>query len=60
MTYYPVDIPNSYNPDSGWVNMGYFDSRENAIEYCKKTFGADDKGRICLVSEVDTGEEDDA
>ena len=28
---YAVDIPDSFNPEREWVNMGYFDTREEAV-----------------------------
>jgi hypothetical protein len=54
---YAVDIPDSFNPEREWVNMAYFDTREEAIEYAMQTFGADAEGRVGLVTEI-AGEED--
>lgn len=56
MTWY-VDLPNCYKLESAWKCLGEFETREEAIAYVKKMFGADDEGRIDLVSEVE--DEDD-
>lgn len=57
-----VDIPdvnnlaeiNSDDPeelyDQPWINVETFSSKEEAIQFVKKAFGADDEGKICLIS----------
>jgi hypothetical protein len=47
-----VDIPNSNDIDDTWIEVETFSSREEAIKFVKKQFGADDEGRINLISEV--------
>lgn len=47
-----IDIPDPFNLESSWINIGNFDDKDKALEFVKKTFGADDEGRISLISEV--------
>ncbi len=57
---FAVDIPNA-DGESAWENVGYFSTRAKAISFAQQHYGADDKGRIALVSEMpadDYGEED--
>ena len=54
---FAVDIPNPNDPEDAWVNIDFFDTREEALEYCMTTFGADEHGRIDLISEI-SGEEE--
>lgn len=54
-----VDVPNHANPDAEvWVEVGEFDTEQQAISFTQEKYGADEKGCICLVSEfVQVGEE---
>lgn len=54
---FTVDVP-PRNPSSWreWHNVNTFLSREAALAYVKKWFGADDQGRVCLIKEVDSNE----
>ena len=45
-----VDLPNAYDIEGAWVNIGSFESRQEAIEFAKEKFGADDEGRIYIIS----------
>ena len=49
-----VDIPHLHPIDHTpeWETIEYFDTKEEAIEYARNTFGADDKGMVSLISEV--------
>ena len=49
---FAVDLPNPYDLEGAWINVDYFDTREEAIAYAKKIFGADAQGRIGVVSEL--------
>lgn len=49
---FAVDLPNPQDIDGEWVNVEYFDTRQEAIDFCKEHFGADDNGCICLVSKL--------
>jgi hypothetical protein len=51
-TFY-VDIPAIDcvgNPDGAFKPVAAFSSREEAIKFCQEHFGADEKGRVCLVT----------
>lgn len=51
-----VDVPlksGVNNPDESWTGVAGFSTREEAIRFTQEHFGADDQGRVCLV----TGEE---
>ena len=43
-----VDIPNLHSED--WINVASFTTRPKAIAFAKERFGADDEGRVCLVT----------
>lgn len=57
-----VDIPTEKSigdPDSGWLNVGKFDSIEQAVEFIRKHFGpCDDEGRISLITKTETESEE--
>ncbi len=50
---YYIDIPDVNRKEGGWVNIADFSSKLEALSYVKKMFGADDKGRVSLISEVE-------
>jgi len=48
-----VDIPSVDcidNDDGAFIAIATFNTREEAIEYAKKHFGADDEGRVQIVT----------
>jgi len=49
-----VDVPKQPNLDPGmdneWENVQTFATREEAIAFAKEQFGADDEGRVSLVT----------
>jgi hypothetical protein len=50
---YYVDLPSIDgigNPDCPMIAVDNFPTREEAIAFAREHFGADDEGRICLVS----------
>ena len=53
-----IDVPNPHcdltDPEAAWVNVQTFDNREEAIEWAKEHLGADDQGRIQVVTGGDT------
>ena len=58
-TKYYVDIPTVDcidKPDGAFKNVAEFDTPEEAIAFCKEHFGTDDKGCICLISPIPSGE----
>lgn len=54
---FALDIPQLN--DDAWQNVSYFETLEEAIKYAQEHFGADDAGRITLVSEMPSDELDD-
>lgn len=52
MPQYAVDLPNPYETDSPWIAVDYFDTNKEALKFVQDTYGADEKGRICLVSKL--------
>ena len=49
---YAIDVPNPDNPDELWVNLGYEQTKKEAIAWARKHLGADAKGRINVVSKM--------
>lgn len=53
---YAVDIPNCNKLEDDyeheWFNVDYFETKEEAIKYCQDKFGADEEGRINLISSL--------
>lgn len=47
---YWVDIPDSGDLEGSWKNVGTFDSWAEAARYAADTFGADEKGRVRLIT----------
>jgi len=50
-----VDVP-SYDIDSPWIEIETFETRKEAVDFCKKHYGADDNGNINLISEMEEDE----
>ncbi len=50
--FYYVDIPQLFNgkPSDEWRSVKEFKTRKAAINYAKKHFGADDDGKVSLVT----------
>jgi len=50
---YYVDIPdiNNHNDSTTFINVAEFYTRKEAINFAKMYYGADDEGKICLISE---------
>ncbi len=49
---FSVDIPNSNDIAGSFVNVCNFQNREETLKFVKDIFGADEEGRISLISEV--------
>lgn len=54
--FYTVDLPKA---DGTWEEDETFDTEEEAIAYVKERYGADDEGRIFLVTGPHDGGSDD-
>ena len=59
MSKFYVDVPNAALPDEVWITIASFDTREEAIDYVQKYFGADEEGNINLITEVEDEEEEE-
>lgn len=46
---FAVDIPQADRQD--WLNVASFPTKEEAIQFAKEKFGADDEGKIQLITE---------
>lgn len=51
MPQYKLDIPQR-DPEMPWIEVESFGSREAAIAHAQEHYGADEEGRISLISEV--------
>ena len=49
---YSIDVPPSNPQFESWVNVDFFMSKKEAIEFAMKHYGADSEGKICLVSSI--------
>lgn len=52
-----VDIPSL--DSQFWQEAGHFDTREEAIRFCQENFGADEDGKISLITELDLGDDEE-
>jgi hypothetical protein len=55
---FAIYIPNYSDPEASWETYDYYESYEAAIKAAKHHFGADDEGRINIVSELSEDEND--
>lgn len=51
-----IDVPSPL-ADGTWHEIGQFDTKEEALEFVQNAFGADEEGRICLISEFNCEDE---
>lgn len=49
---YAVDLPDPWNLDTEWRMIESFNSKSEALEFVQKKFGADEQGRINLITEL--------
>ena len=47
---FKIDLPNWMDPTGEWKEINTFKSMKEAIDYAKENFGADDLGRIGIIS----------
>lgn len=51
-----VDVPDAdsfaLDRENYWKNIAYFETREEAIRFCQERFGADEEGRISLITNL--------
>ena len=53
MSKFSIDVPNGYDPESNMITYDVYDTKEEAIKYAKHLFGADDEGRVLIVTEFE-------
>ena len=53
MSKFAIDVPNGYDPESNMITYDIYDTKEEAIKYAKHLFGADDEGRVLIVTEFE-------
>ena len=46
---YFVDVPDYRDPEGSWINLEVFETREEAVDYVRRTFGGED-GKVGLIS----------
>lgn len=52
---YAVDVPPGVLEkfgDTPWINVDYFNSYEEALEFVQDKYGADENGKVCLISKI--------
>ena len=49
---YAIDLPNPNNLDGECVNMGYFDSKKEALRWARKNIGTDAKGNFNVLTRL--------
>ncbi len=47
-----VDLPNPYDLEGAWINIDNFPSREEALTFAQDTLGADEEGRIGIITDT--------
>lgn len=41
-----------------WDNVAEFETRQEAIDFCKENFGSDNEGRVNLICEINEEDEE--
>lgn len=49
---YAIDLPDPNNLEGEMVNMGYFETKREALRWAKDNIGTDSKGRINVLSRM--------
>jgi hypothetical protein len=52
LDHFAIDLPNVNNLDGPWEEVASFLTRDEAIAWAKENLGADDDGRISVISEL--------
>lgn len=47
-----IDLPNPYDIKGPMLNIATFDTKQQALDWAKEHLGADDQGRIYIVTEL--------
>lgn len=48
-----VELPNPHDLESPWIHYGTYDTKEDALKIIQQCLGADNEGKISLISEID-------
>ncbi len=54
--FYSIDLPNPLDPESEMIEYGTYETRELAVKAAHHHFGADEDGRLLLVTGPHDGE----
>lgn len=49
---YAVDLPDWVDIDGPWRAIEYFETKKEATNFATEAFGADEEGRINIISEL--------
>ena len=52
-----IDLPNPLDPEAPWVTYGTYSSWAGALRVARHMFGADDLGRISLITTLPVDDE---
>lgn len=52
MPIFRIDLPNWIDPEGEWKHIEDFESREAALKFAQEVLGADEEGRIHILSNV--------
>lgn len=53
---YIIALPNPYDFAGPWIEVARFNSPKEMVDFAKKTFGADKKGKIDICNVIPEGE----
>ena len=56
---YWVDLPDPNAMDGSWSNVAEFNTRPEAVEFIRDHFGGDEEGRISLITEGGSPDEEE-
>ena len=48
-----VELPNPHDLESPLIHYGTYDTKEDALKIIQQCLGADNEGKISLISEID-------
>jgi hypothetical protein len=49
---YTIDLPNPHDPHGPWVHYGSYPNKEAAVQEAQSWFGADEEGRLGVISQL--------
>lgn len=48
-----VDLPDPYNTNAAWIEMGNFDRRKDAVDFVVNKIGIPRRFATCLISRIE-------